>query len=62
MRFLRQVLAIVQKDLTAELRTKENLSAMVVFALIVLVIFNLAFELQGVDITVVGSGDRKSVV
>jgi len=30
MRFLRQVLAIVQKDLTAELRTKENLSAMVV--------------------------------
>jgi heme exporter protein B len=56
MRFLRQVLAIVQKDLTAELRTKENLSAMVVFALIVLVIFNFAFELQGVDITVVGSG------
>jgi heme exporter protein B len=56
MRFLRQVLAIVQKDLTAELRTKENLAAMVVFALIVLVIFNFAFELQGVDITVVGSG------
>jgi len=56
MRFLRQVLAIVQKDLTAELRTKENLSAMIVFALIVLVIFNFAFELQGVDITVVGSG------
>ena len=55
-RFLRQVLAIVQKDLAAEFRTKENLSAMVVFALIVLVIFNFAFELQGVDITVVGSG------
>jgi len=55
-RFLRQVLAIVQKDLAAELRTKENLSAMVVFALLVLVIFNFAFELQGVDITALGSG------
>jgi heme exporter protein B len=55
-RFLRQVLAIVQKDLAAELRTKESLSAMVVFSLIVLVIFNFAFELQGVDITVVGAG------
>ncbi len=56
MRFIRQVLAIVQKDIAAELRTKENLSAMIVFALLVLVIFNFAFELQGVDITVLGAG------
>lgn len=56
MKFLRQVSAIVQKDIAAELRTKENLSAMVVFSLLVLVIFNFAFELQGLDITVVGSG------
>lgn len=56
MRFVRQVLAIVQKDLAMELRTKENLSAMIVFALIVLVIFNFAFELQAVDIRVVGPG------
>ncbi len=56
MKFLRQVYAIVQKDLAAELRTKENLSAMLVFSLLVLVIFNFAFELQGVDITVLGSG------
>jgi len=56
MRFLRQVLAIIQKDLIAELRTKENLSAMLVFSLLVLVIFNFAFELQGVDITVLGAG------
>jgi heme exporter protein B len=55
-KFLRQVYAIVQKDLAAELRTKENLSAMMVFSLLVLVIFNFAFELQGVDITVLGSG------
>ncbi len=56
MRFLRQVLAIIEKDLIAEFRTKENLSAMLVFSLLVLVIFNFAFELQGVDITVLGSG------
>jgi heme exporter protein B len=56
LKFLRQVLAIVHKDLIAELRTKESLSAMVVFSLLVLVIFNFAFELQGVDITVLGSG------
>src|SRR5512146_2301071 len=56
LRFIRQVLAIVQKDIAAELRTKENLSAMIVFALLVLVIFNFAFELQGVDITVLGAG------
>lgn len=56
MRFIRQVLAIVRKDLALERRTKENLSAMIVFALIVLVIFNFAFELQAVDIRVVGAG------
>lgn len=56
MKFLRQVLAIVQKDIAAELRTKESLSAMLVFSLLVLVIFNFAFELQGVDIKVFGPG------
>lgn len=56
MRFVRQVLAIVRKDLAMELRTKENLSAMIVFALIVLVIFNFAFELQAVDLRIVGPG------
>lgn len=56
MRFVRQMLAIVRKDLAMELRTKENLSAMIVFALIVLVIFNFAFELQVVDLRVVGPG------
>ncbi len=56
MKFLRQVFAIVEKDIAAELRTKENLSAMVVFSLLVLVIFNFAFELQGVDMNVFGPG------
>ena len=56
MKFLRQVSAIVQKDLAAELRTKENLSAMGVFSLLVLVIYNFAFELQGLDIRALGAG------
>ncbi len=56
MRFLSQVLAIVGKDVAAELRTKENLSAMIVFALLVLVIFNFAFELKGVDLATLGPG------
>ncbi|MGB8645947.1 MAG: heme exporter protein CcmB [Anaerolineae bacterium] len=54
--FLRQVAAIIAKDVAAELRTKENLSAMLVFSLLVLVIFNFAFELKGVDMVTVGPG------
>lgn len=56
MTFFRQVFAVVAKDVAAELRTKENLSAMVVFALLVLVIFNFAFELKGVDLATLGPG------
>ncbi|MCC7165881.1 MAG: heme exporter protein CcmB [Anaerolineae bacterium] len=56
MRFLRQVYAILGKELAIEWRTREVLSAMLVFSLLVLVIFNFAFELQGVDILVLGPG------
>lgn len=56
MRWVRQVSAIVSKELAVELRTKENLSAMIVFALLVLVIFDFAFDLKGVDIQVLGPG------
>lgn len=38
--------AILWKDLVAELRSKELLSAMLVFALIVVVVFNFAVELR----------------
>lgn len=41
---LRSVLAIAQKDLRSELRTKEMLSAMMIFALLVAVIFSFAFD------------------
>jgi heme exporter protein B len=44
--YLRSVGAIVWKDLAAELRSKELLSSMLVFALLVILIFNFALELD----------------
>lgn len=44
--FLRAMFAIVWKDLAAELRSRELLSAMLVFALLVILIFNFALELD----------------
>jgi heme exporter protein B len=46
MSYLRKVYAIVVKDIVAELRTREMLSSMLVFALLVILIFNFAFELR----------------
>lgn len=46
MSYLRKILAIVWKDIIAELRTKEMFSAMFVFAVLTIVIFNFAFELR----------------
>ena len=43
--FWRAVWAVLWKDLAAELRSREVLSAMFVFALLVLVIFNFALDL-----------------
>ena len=54
--FLRKVLAIVHKDIIAELRTKEMFSSMFVFALLVVVIFNFAFELRVANIKQVAPG------
>ena len=42
----RGIAAIVRKDLLTELRTKETLSTSFVFALLIVVIFNFAFELR----------------
>jgi heme exporter protein B len=44
--FLRAIAAVVHKDLAAELRSRELLSAMLVFALLVILIFNFALELD----------------
>ena len=46
MSFLRALWAVVWKDLAAELRSHELLSAMLVFALLVILIFNFALELD----------------
>ena len=46
MAYVRKVLTIVWKDIVAELRTKEMFSAMFVFAVLVIVIFNFAFDLR----------------
>jgi heme exporter protein B len=44
--FFRAIGAILWKDLAAELRSRELLSAMLVFALLVILIFNFALELD----------------
>jgi heme exporter protein B len=44
--FLQSLSAIIWKDLAAELRSRELLSAMLVFALLVILIFNFALELD----------------
>jgi len=46
MSYLRKILAIVWKDIVAELRTKEMFSAMFVFAVLVIVVFVFAFDLR----------------
>ncbi len=43
--YLRAIGALVWKDLAAELRSRELLSSMLVFALLVILIFNFALEL-----------------
>ncbi len=47
MNFLRQVLAIVRKDIAAELNTKEVVSAMLVFSAVALLTFSFALDLRG---------------
>jgi heme exporter protein B len=44
--YLKAVRAVIWKDLTAEWRTRENLTSMLVFALLVVLIFNFALELD----------------
>jgi heme exporter protein B len=44
--FMRAIWAVVWKDMAAELRSRELLSAMLVFALLVILIFNFALELD----------------
>lgn len=54
--FLDKVMAILWKDIVAELRTKEMFSSMFVFAIMVVVIFNFAFELKQFEIADIAPG------
>jgi heme exporter protein B len=54
--FIRSLSAIIWKDLAAELRSRELLSAMLVFALLVILIFNFALELDAQARATVTSG------
>jgi heme exporter protein B len=56
MRLWSKVLAIVWKDILAELRTREMFSSMLVFALLVIVIFNFSFELRVENVALVAPG------
>ncbi len=56
MRFLRKVWLVIGKDITLELRTKEILSSMFVFTLLVVVIFNFSFQGQEVKTKELSSG------
>ncbi len=56
MNFWRAVIAIVWKDIRAELRTKDIFSSMFVFALLTVILFNFAFELRVPDMKMVVPG------
>jgi heme exporter protein B len=54
--FFRAMWAVVWKDLAAEMRSRELLSSMLVFALLVILIFNFALELDAGTRSTVTSG------
>ncbi|MFZ2098197.1 MAG: heme exporter protein CcmB [Anaerolineales bacterium] len=56
MQFICSLTAIIWKDLVAELRSRELLSAMLVFALLVILIFNFSLELDAQTRATVTSG------
>jgi heme exporter protein B len=53
---MKAIWAIVLKDVVVELRNKETLSAMLMFAVLILVVFNFAFESSGVDKSLIAPG------
>ncbi len=56
MRFWYKVMVITWKDTLSEMRTKEIISSVLVFALLVIVIFNFAFGASPETITLVAPG------
>ena len=56
MRFLRQTLAIAAKDLRSEVRGKEAVNAAFSFALVILLLFSFAFDLEPEQIREISGG------
>jgi len=56
MRFWRKVIAIAWKDTLSEVRTKETVSSVLVFTLLVIVIFNFAFGTSQETMVLVAPG------
>ncbi len=56
MRFVGNTLAIVRKDILLEFRGKEALSIMIFLSLLLLVIFNLAVDIQSENVASLASG------
>ncbi|MBN1220323.1 MAG: heme exporter protein CcmB [Anaerolineae bacterium] len=54
--YLRKVFAIVGKDIATEIRTKEMIGAMFVFSLLILFIFNFAFDLRADNLQTLAPG------
>ncbi|WP_408955602.1 heme exporter protein CcmB [Natroniella sp. ANB-PHB2] len=50
MKYLQQIKTVVWKDLKVELRTKDMLASMIVFALLVIVIFAFVFDPAGTEL------------
>lgn len=56
MRFWRKVIAITWKDILSEMRTREIVFSVLVFTLLVIVIFNFAFNASQEQMTLVAPG------
>lgn len=56
MTFLRRTLAIAAKDLRSEIRSKEAVNASVSFALVILLLFSFAFDLEPEQIRNIAGG------
>lgn len=54
--YIATVAAIVRKDIRSELRTKENVASMFVFAVLVLLVFNFTLPLDGDSVLTLGPG------
>jgi heme exporter protein B len=55
-RYVHKVVAIVGKDIATEIRTKEMFSAMFVFSLLIIFIFNFAFDLRANNLQTLAPG------